>query len=216
MIEEQIAITPPVPQDLHIHSTFSKTDSAVVDQQTIEFIAALGHAERVGISDHFESFDDDEWDEYERTVRGHGLYLATEVDGMRSVRGALDVHSQIHFDYFVYHCYDFSDSYRGAELLLETGRPVIIAHPNALDTNLTRVAPECHIEINNRYVWRTDFITYYSPHVHRFQFVIDSDAHQPNWLNQNVARWAARKLGVRENLLFEKNRKPMALHNLSE
>jgi len=34
-----------VPQDLHIHTTFSSGDTAVVEKQTVEFIARLGHAE---------------------------------------------------------------------------------------------------------------------------------------------------------------------------
>jgi hypothetical protein len=33
--------------------------------------------------------------------------------------------------------------------------------------------------------------------------VISSDAHQPNWLNQTVARHVAAELGVREKLLFD-------------
>jgi hypothetical protein len=48
----------PLPQDLHIHSTWSDTDSAVVPEQTIALIAAVGHARIRGISDHFEMFDD--------------------------------------------------------------------------------------------------------------------------------------------------------------
>jgi hypothetical protein len=32
--------------------------------------------------------------------------------------------------------------------------------------------------------------------------VIDSDAHQPHWLNQHVARRVAHKLGIAETLLF--------------
>jgi hypothetical protein len=39
--------------------------------------------------------------------------------------------------------------------------------------------------------------------VNRFEFVISSDAHQPNWINQTVARHVAERLGVRERLLFQ-------------
>jgi len=35
-----------------------------------------------------------------------------------------------------------------------------------------------------------------------FSFVIDSDAHQPHWLNQNIARYVARELEITETLLF--------------
>jgi hypothetical protein len=79
---------------------------------------------------------------------------------------------------------------------------VIVAHPNALNTNLDRVPPECLVEINNRYIWRCDWRSYYGPFVDRFEFVMSSDAHQPNWLNQTVARYVATQLGVREKLLF--------------
>ncbi|MGD9211857.1 MAG: hypothetical protein PVI90_13830, partial [Desulfobacteraceae bacterium] len=89
------------------------------------------------------------------------------------------------------------------EKLLTTGKPVIIAHPNALRTDLNRVPPQCIIEINNRYVWRTDWKKYYSPYKDRFRFVIGSDAHQPNWLGQTVARYVAAQLGVEEYLIFK-------------
>lgn len=69
-------------------------------------------------------------------------------------------------------------------------------------TDLTRVPPECLVEINNRYIWRTDWRAFYGPFVDRFDFVLSSDAHQPNWLSQSVARHAAAELGVRERLLF--------------
>jgi hypothetical protein len=32
--------------------------------------------------------------------------------------------------------------------------------------------------------------------------VISSDAHQPNWLNQTLARYVARELEIQETLLF--------------
>jgi hypothetical protein len=72
-----------------------------------------------------------------------------------------------------------------------------------LDTNLDRVPPQCLVEINNRYVWRCDWGRFYGPYVSRFEFVISSDAHQPNWINQTVARHVAERLGVRERLLFQ-------------
>ena len=72
----------------------------------------------------------------------------------------------------------------------------------ALDTNLERVPPACLIEINNRYIWRCDWRRWYAPYRDRFRFVISSDAHQPNWLNQTVARYVAAELGIRETLLF--------------
>ena len=103
----------------------------------------------------------------------------------------------------IFHCYDRDADYKALDRLLETDQPLIVAHPNALGTNLERVPPECLIEINNRYVWRCDWRSYYGPFVRRFQFVIGSDAHQPNWLNQTVARHVAAELGVREKLLFD-------------
>lgn len=58
------------------------------------------------------------------------------------------------------------------------------------------------IEINNRYVWRADWKRFYAPFVDRFRFVLGSDAHQPNWLGQTVARQAAAQLGVKAHLVF--------------
>lgn len=101
-------------QDLHIHTTYSTTDSSVVPEQTVALVAAVKHAVIVGISDHF----------------------------------------------------------------------------------------ECLVEINNRYIWRTDWRRYYGPFVHQFEFVIGSDAHQPNWLSQAVAQHAAATLGIEEHLIF--------------
>jgi hypothetical protein len=40
--------------------------------------------------------------------------------------------------------------------------------------------------------------------VDRFRFVLGSDAHQPNWLSQAVARHVAVQLGVTEHLVFNK------------
>jgi hypothetical protein len=101
----------------------------------------------------------------------------------------------------VYHCRNRDRDYRGAERLLATGKPLIIAHPLILETNLHRLPPQCLIEINNRYVWRSDWETLRA-FTDVFSFVIDSDAHQPHWLNQNVACYVAKELGIVETLLF--------------
>ena len=182
------------PQDLHIHTTFSSEDSSVVPEQTPELVARVRHAEVVGISDHFEHFADAAYDEYVARIRSLGLRVGTEVDGAASVSFA----ASLAFDYYIYHCRDRQADYAGAERLLATGSPVIIAHPHALQTNLARVPEACLVEINNRYIWRCDWHAYYGPHTDRFRFVISSDAHRPNWLSQSVARRAAAELGVRE------------------
>lgn len=185
------------PQDLHIHTIFSDRDTAVVPEQTPELVARIGHAQVIGISDHFEHFADTAYDEYVRRIRTLDLLVGTEVDGA----GSVDFAASLVFDYYIYHCRDRAADYAGAERLLATGRPVIIAHPNALQTNLDRVPDACLVEINNRYVWRCDWLAFYGPHRERFRFVISSDAHQPNWLSQSVARRAATELGVSELLI---------------
>lgn len=185
-------------QDLHIHSTFSTGDTAIVPQQTIAFIAAIQHAEIVGISDHFDYLGGAVFEQYEQTVRRHGLKLGTEVNGADWVDEALEYP----FEYYIYHCYNTAADYKGAERLLGSGKPVIIAHPQALETDLSKVPSSCYIEINNRYVFRHDWKSYYTPHVNRFQFILGSDAHQPNWLNHSVANYVARELGVENTILF--------------
>lgn len=189
-----------LPQDLHIHSTWSNGDASVVPEQTIDLIAELHHAEVVGISDHFELIGEDRFREYAREVRTGGLKVGMEIDGSRWLSAVQDTA----VDYRIFHCYDRDSDYKAVDRLLEMGQPVIVAHPNALDTNLNRVPPECLVEINNRYIWRCDWRSFYGPFVDRFEFVISSDAHQPNWLNQTVARHVATELGVREKLLFTK------------
>ena len=184
----------PYLQDLHIHTTFSSEDSSVVPEQTPELVARVRHAQVVGISDHFEHFADRAYDVYVERIRGLGLLVGTEVDGAASV----DFASKLDFDYYIYHCRDRDADYVGAERLVATGRPVIIAHPHVLGTDLGRVADACLVEINNRYIWRCSWSSYYGPHVDRFRFVISSDAHKPNWLSQSVARRAAAELGIRE------------------
>jgi histidinol phosphatase-like PHP family hydrolase len=192
----------PVPQDLHIHTTFSRDDGAVAPEQTVELVAAIGHARIVGISDHLESLIDD-FPRYARALSSHGFLVGTEVNGADWVREAeaVDAH------YYVYHCRDRDGDYRGAERLLAAGKPVIIAHPLILQTDLRRVPPSCLIEINNRYVWRSNWETL-RPFAASFSFVIDSDAHQPHWLNQNVARYVAAELGITETLLFAEAANP--------
>ncbi|MBK1706124.1 hypothetical protein [Halochromatium glycolicum] len=185
-------------QDLHIHTTWSHADSSVVPEQTIELIAAAEHARIRGISDHFEHIAD-RFDAYRRAVSAAGLRVGTEIDGHRSVPAALDCPC----DYRIFHCYDQGADYRALESLLADDIPVIVAHPNALDTDLERVPNECLIELNNRYIWRCDWMAFYGPYRNRFRFVISSDAHQPNWLGQSIARLAARELGIEETLVFE-------------
>jgi histidinol phosphatase-like PHP family hydrolase len=185
-------------QDLHIHTTWSAADSAVVAEQTIELVAATEHAEVVGISDHFEHIAD-RFDDYRKAVEAAGLLVGTEIDGHLSVPAALEHPC----DYRIFHCYDQDADYRALETLLADGSPVIVAHPNALDTDLDRVPQECLIELNNRYVWRCDWMAFYGPFRNRFRFVLGSDAHQPNWLGQSMARLAARDLGVEETRLFD-------------
>jgi histidinol phosphatase-like PHP family hydrolase len=185
-------------QDLHIHTTFSTSDSAVVPEQTVALVAAVRHARTVGISDHLDSLVEGRFDAYNREVRQAGLRLGVEVDGHRWAAEA----KRYDVDYYIVHCRDQDADYRCLEILLATGKPVIIAHPNALGTDLGRVPAECLVEINNRYVWRSEWASYYGPFKERFRFVIGSDAHQPNWLGQAVARHVAAQLGVQEHLVF--------------
>lgn len=184
-------------QDLHIHTTWSHADSAVVPEQTVELVAAARHAEVIGISDHFEHIAD-RFDGYREAVSAAGLLVGTEIDGHLSVAAALEHPC----DYRIFHCYDQDADYRALETLLADGPPVIVAHPNALDTDLSRVPEGCLIELNNRYVWRCDWMSFYGPYRDRFRFVLSSDAHQPNWLGQSIAQLAARQLGIDETRLF--------------
>jgi hypothetical protein len=163
----------------------------------VELVARIGHARLIGISDHLEHVGE-AFEEYAREVRAHGLKLGVEVNGAEWVGPAL----ALPVDYYLYHCRDRAEDYRGAESLAGSGRPVIIAHPNALQTDLSRVSPACLVEINNRYAWRDQGWKALAPYVGRFRFVLGSDAHQPHWLNQTAARFIARELGVRETLLF--------------
>ncbi len=186
-------------QDLHVHTVYSTGDSAVVPQQTIPYIASLKHARIRGISDHFEYITGDVFDKYRSEVHSHGFYCGCEINDSADAREALGYP----FDYFIYHCRDRDSEYRGAEALLETGKPVIVSHPIAIGADLNRVPTGCILEINNRYIWKAeDYMSYFTPHLERFRFVLGSDAHQPNWLNHLCARQAAQRLGITEYLLF--------------
>lgn len=186
-----------VPQDLHMHTIFSSGDGAVMPQQTPELIAEINHAEIRGISDHIEYLED-VFADYKERLTHCGFYIGAELDGSRHLSLALD----LELEYHVYHCYDKTEDYQGVEKLLQSGKPLIIAHPIALDTDLSRLPSECLIEINNRYVWRNDYLSKIMPFRNQFNFVISSDAHQPNWLNQNAARYAAAQMGIQESLIF--------------
>ena len=191
-------ITTQVPQDLHIHTIYSSMDSAVVEEQTPELIARISHARVMGVSDHFEHFSH-RYELYKQDLKKWGFHVGTEVDGSDYVEEAI----QLDFEYYIYHCRNHRKEYQAIDKLLATGRPVIIPHPMILDTDLSKVPQECYVEINNRYVWRDDWKRKIGPHTHRFHFVIGSDAHQPLWLNQNVARYVARELCIEETLLFK-------------
>ncbi len=186
-----------IKQDLHIHTTFSKYDGAVVPEQTLELISMVRHAGIIGISDHYEAVCED-YEAYRDAVRSHHFYLGTEVDGYESVQGA----SQLEFDYYFYHCRDDKWDYKGIDILLTTGKTVIISHPLVMGTNLHKVPNACFVELNNRYLPRNDWLKGYSPFKNKFRFVLSSDAHQPHWLNQNFAKHVAKELGIEEKILF--------------
>lgn len=190
-------------QDLHIHTIFSRTDSAVVPEQTLDLIEKIRHAKTIGISDHFECmYRDATIEEYIGQVRKKQFLLGTEINGADWVDQALE-HD---FDYHVYHCWNENKHYKAIEKLLATGKPLIIAHPYATDTRIDKLPREVFLEINNRYIFRFDWKKYLGPHVNDFEFVLSSDAHQPNWLNQNVAMMVAKDLQVQESLVFRKEK----------
>jgi histidinol phosphatase-like PHP family hydrolase len=188
-----------VPQDLHIHTIFSATDSQVVPQQTPETVAFASHAEIVGISDHFEHFMPHRYDEYCEAVKSFNFRVGTEVNGHASVPLAI----QYEFDYYIYHCWGNVDAdYEALNDLISTGKPTIVAHPYATETDLSHLPENCLVEINNRYIWRFDWKKLIAPYQNKFRWVIGSDAHQPHWLNQNYAQQVAREMGIRETILF--------------
>jgi hypothetical protein len=172
-----------------------------VPEQTIAFVATVKHARIVGISDHcdhFENLMNDQFQCYEGEVRKAGLKLGVEVDGHVWAKEA----TRYAVDYYIYHCRDLDADYRSLEELLSTNRPVIIAHSNVLGTDLNRIPTHCLIEINNRYIWRSDWERFYSPFKNQFKFILSSDAHQPNWLGQTVAQYVASQLEIDEYLVF--------------
>jgi histidinol phosphatase-like PHP family hydrolase len=186
-------------QDLHIHTVFSSIDSAVLPQQTIEMVAFAKHAEIVGISDHFEMFMPDGWEEYKRKVKKFDFRLGTEINGHQSVDQALNYN----FEYYIYHCWGHEkNDYLGLEKLQKSGKPVIVAHPYATGTDLNKIPEKSFVEINNRYVWKYDWRSFLSPFKNKFRWVLSSDAHQPNWLNQQIAQRVAEELEISETLLF--------------
>ena len=186
-------------QDLHIHTTYSSFDSAVVSEQTIEMVAFAKHAEIVGISDHFEMFMPQRWEEYKNEVRKFGFRLGAEVNGHGSVDNAL----AFDFDYYVYHCWGHqSADYIGFEKLCSKGKPVIIAHPYATETDLKKIPDGSIVELNNRYIWHYDWKKFLLPYIRKFRWVFSSDAHQPNWLNHVICRRVGEELGIQETILF--------------
>ena len=185
-------------QDLHIHTIYSTSDNSVVPEQTVALVAAVNHANIVGISDHFEYLINGEFEIYEKEIRQAGLKVGVEVDGLPWV----DEATNYNVDYYIFHCRDQKADYRSLDKLLTAKKPVIIAHPNTYRTNLNLVPPECLIEINNRYVWRTEWKQYYSAFTNQFKFIISSDAHQPNWISQAVAQYVAAELDIKEHLVF--------------
>lgn len=190
-----------LPQDLHIHTVFSVTDSQVVPEQTIETVALISHAEIIGISDHFEHFMPYRYIEYKEQVRKHHFRLGTEVNGHQSVPLAM----KYEFDYYIYHCWGSEPKdYKGFRDLKSTGKPVIIAHPYATETDLEKIPENSLVEINNRYIWRFNWLKLLLPYRNKFRWVIGSDAHQPHWLNQNYARRVAEEMGINETILFKK------------
>lgn len=185
-----------LPQDLHIHTTFSARDNSLAPQQTIQLVDTFRHAHSIGISDHYEHLEDPE--DYIKSVKALGFHAGTEVSESHS----FDEAATVNFDYYLCHCRDKEMDYRGIETLLTTGKPVIVAHPMALGADPARIPREALLEISNRYVWRNDWRAYFTPLLSDFKFVIGSDAHQPHWLNQHIARQVARELGIEETILF--------------
>ena len=187
-----------IPQDLHIHTVYSIGDSVVVKEQTIDLIKKVRHANTIGISDHYEYLTDKAtFSTYEKEVRSAGFRVGIEISGYALVHEAVKTNS----DYFVYHC-SARDDYKALYHLISTGKPVIIAHPLIMGTDLDRIPHECYIEINNRYIWKSNWRKRLRKYVPDRKFVISSDAHQPNWLNQNVARYVCREMGIRETIIF--------------
>ncbi|MDC7224092.1 MAG: hypothetical protein PQJ60_10150 [Spirochaetales bacterium] len=188
----------PIEQDLHIHTVYSTGDSSVEPQQNIPFIKSLNHARVAGISDHFEYLTE-VFEAYREEVHSHGFWCGCEIDRGHHTPHALD----LPFDYYIFHCRNEASEYAAAEKLLESGKPVIISHPMAIGADLNKVPSGCFIEVNNRYVWKGDYMSFYTPHLDRFRFVLGSDAHKPNWLNHLVCQQAADQLGIQPTRIFD-------------
>ena len=187
-------------QDLHIHTTFSEWDSAVVPEQSLDIIAAAKHARIVGISDHFECFMPAKFEEYEKEVKARGFHVGTEVNGHKYVNEAV----HFNFEYYIYHCWgNVKADYKAIDRLLDTNKPVIIAHPYALDTDLNKISEMCCVEINNRYIWRYNWKKELHKYKDKFNWIFSSDAHQPHWLNQTIAVSVAEEVGINETILFK-------------
>lgn len=188
-----------VPQDLHIHTIYSSQDRSIVPQQTIRLIAEVNYAKVLGISDHLEAIYPLQINDYLAEIKHYGLHAGVEVNG----GDWAEIATTVDVEYYLYHCFDKTEDYKGAAKLLTTGKPVIIAHPQFLGTDLSRVPEGCLIEINNRYIWQRDWQSgYYTDIKDKFKFVIGSDAHQPNWLNQTLARHVLGSLQLTETILF--------------
>lgn len=185
-------------QDLHIHTEFSYGDRAVIRGMNVEIISWLKHAKIIGISDHFEYLTGKRYEIYKNEVKKYGFYCGTEVDGYKESVKA----KNYDFDYYIYHCFNKDKDYKGARLLINTGKPVIIAHPYALGTDLNKVPEACYVEINNRYIWRSNWKKELLPFINKFNFVLSSDAHQPNWLNQEISIQVCTELGIKECIIF--------------
>ncbi len=122
-------------QDLHIHTTYSTTDHSVVPEQAVTLVAAVGHAQVVGISDHFECLVNGHFESYTREIRGAALKVGVEVDGHPWVDQAVTYP----VDDFVFHCRDQQADYRSLDRLLATGKAVIDA--NRLQAASVAMAP---------------------------------------------------------------------------
>ena len=190
------------PQDLHIHTKFSVNDPVIVPEQTVELVSKVRHAEVIGISDHFEYLGGKNFDIYCNELKRFGFHIGTEIGTPEETVEA----ARMPFEYYIFHCKDEDKCYKALEILIATEKPVIVAHPMIMNTNLSRVPEECLIEINNRYVWKGNWKKHLLPYINKYRFIISSDAHQPNWLNQNTARYVASELGMKETLLFQEDR----------
>ena len=91
-------------QDLHIHTTYSTGDGLIVPEQTVALVASVKHAEIAGISNHFESLLDGQFECYEKEVRRAGLKVGVEVGGHIWVSEAVGYP----VEYYIFHCRDIT------------------------------------------------------------------------------------------------------------